>query len=201
MEGWGEQTYGLTTGAAGKSLILSMDGGEDHAAVLLFSSSQSANGSVFAWGSSDSTSVTGAPSDGWYSALSVGEFCLAIRNQVTAPTITSGPQSQTAVAFQSVQFSVAASGTSLSYQWLFDGQPISGATGSSYSIPLVQATDAGSYSVVVGNLAGSVTSQAATLTVNPYPGINPILGPPTQDTTGNPPAIQLLEPAEATLTN
>jgi hypothetical protein len=66
-----------------------------------------------------------------------------------------------------VTFSVKASGTEpLSYQWRKGGSDISGATDSSYTITSVVMADAGSYDVVVSNSCGSVTSSAATLTVN-----------------------------------
>jgi formylglycine-generating enzyme required for sulfatase activity len=59
---------------------------------------------------------------------------------------------------------VAAADT-LTYQWYKDGVAINGATGSSYTIMSVKASDAGSYTVTVSNSAGSVTSDVATLTV------------------------------------
>jgi len=84
----------------------------------------------------------------------------------TAPTITTQPQSQMVNQGSSVTFTVAASGTTpFSYQWRFNGASISGATLSSYTKSSVQATDAGSYSVVVANGAGSATSANAVLTV------------------------------------
>ena len=67
-----------------------------------------------------------------------------------------------------VTFSVTATGTApLSYQWRKGGSNISGATSATYSMTNVQAADAGTYSVVVSNSAGSVTSANATLTVSP----------------------------------
>ena len=85
-----------------------------------------------------------------------------------APTITTPPQSQTVDAGANVTFSVQATGTPPpTYQWTRDGSPIVGATSSSLSLPNVQASDAGSYAVMVSVAgAGSVTSSAATLTVN-----------------------------------
>jgi hypothetical protein len=53
----------------------------------------------------------------------------------------------------------------LGYQWQFNTAPIAGATQSSYSLLSAQPADAGSYSVVLTNAAGSVTSTAAPLTV------------------------------------
>ena len=47
------------------------------------------------------------------------------------PVITTQPVSQAVGAGETVAFSVGATGTALSYQWMFNGDPISGATGSS----------------------------------------------------------------------
>jgi hypothetical protein len=63
-------------------------------------------------------------------------------------------------------FTVTAFGAlPLSYQWRFNGAPIGGATTNTYTRSNVQPADAGSYSVVVTNLFGSVTSTLATLTM------------------------------------
>ncbi|RJQ14557.1 hypothetical protein C4553_00585 [Candidatus Parcubacteria bacterium] len=89
------------------------------------------------------------------------------------PSITTQPQSQVVNVGDSVTFSVVASGTApLSFQWRKDGSNIQGATASTFTIASVATSDAGSYTVVVSNSAGSVTSSAATLTVNqPAPSI------------------------------
>ena len=71
-----------------------------------------------------------------------------------------------------VTFTVAATGTApLSFQWRKGGTPIGGATGTSYSLSNVQAADAGTYTVVVTNAAGSATSGNAVLTVYVPPAI------------------------------
>src|SRR5262249_12185647 len=76
----------------------------------------------------------------------------------------------TVAAGKPVTFSVQASGTGpLAYQWLKDGVPIDGATGSSYSLAAAAPADAGSYSVRVTNAYGSATSQAAILAVRVAP--------------------------------
>jgi hypothetical protein len=64
-------------------------------------------------------------------------------------------------------FTVSAGGTApLSYQWLFNGATINGATAASLALNSVQLSQAGQYAVKVSNSAGNVTSSAATLTVN-----------------------------------
>jgi hypothetical protein len=84
-----------------------------------------------------------------------------------APAITTQPQSQTVDAGANVSFSVTATGKPLpTYQWLFNGNAIAGATGSSYSVSSVQTANAGNYAVTVTNLVGNVTSSVATLTVS-----------------------------------
>jgi hypothetical protein len=88
------------------------------------------------------------------------------------PSITTQPASQTVNQGATASFSVTASGTApLSYQWKLNGVNISGATTSSYSKADAQSSDAGNYSVAVSNVAGSVTSASATLTVNVPPSI------------------------------
>jgi len=95
---------------------------------------------------------------------------LTVNPAAVAPTIANQPVSQTATAGGSVSFSVAATGSpTLTYQWSKNGVPIAGATGSSLSWSAVHAADAGSFTVMVANTAGNVTSNAATLTVNPAP--------------------------------
>jgi hypothetical protein len=86
-----------------------------------------------------------------------------------APSIISQPSSQNVSLGAVATFSVSANGTSPSYQWSKNGTPISGASESSYTIPNAQASDAGNYTVTVSNSAGSVTSNAATLSVGPPP--------------------------------
>ena len=86
----------------------------------------------------------------------------------TAPVITTQPQSISVAEGNSASFTVTASGSQpLSYQWRKNTVNISGATSSTYTIPVVSPGDAGNYSVVVTNSAGSATSNDAVLTVTP----------------------------------
>ena len=91
---------------------------------------------------------------------------LTVTGGVTAPTITTQPSASAVSVGSAVSFTVVASGTSpLTYDWKKDGTSISGATNATYTIASAATRDAGSYTVVVSNSAGSVTSMAASLTV------------------------------------
>ena len=84
----------------------------------------------------------------------------------TPPVITSQPVSSTIDQDANVSFSVVATGA-IGYQWQRNGNNLLGRTSSSLSLTGVQLSEAGSYTVIVSNNAGSVTSNPAILTVNP----------------------------------
>ena len=78
------------------------------------------------------------------------------------PKITQTPGDRTAIFGETTSFAVQVTGAEpMSYQWKHNGQPIDGATGSSLTLNNVKVSDAGSYTVVVSNVAGSVESAAA----------------------------------------
>ncbi len=83
------------------------------------------------------------------------------------PTITQQPADLTVTAGQPATFTVAASGTApLAYQWQRNGAAIAGATGTTYSIAATVLGDSGAvFRATVTNVAGSATSNNATLTV------------------------------------
>jgi len=97
---------------------------------------------------------------------------LTVNAAVVAPTITSQPVDQSVTVGGNVSFAVTASGTApLSYQWRKDGVNVAGANSATLALTSVTTGQAGSYSCVVSNVAGSVTSSAANLTVNVPPSI------------------------------
>lgn len=86
------------------------------------------------------------------------------------PVITTQPSNQTVNSGQTATFSVVATGTALTYQWKQETTSIPGATAASYTTPATSATDNGSqFQVTVGNPGGSITSNAATLSVTASP--------------------------------
>lgn len=84
----------------------------------------------------------------------------------SGPAVTSQPAAQQVATGGTATFSVMATGDPApTYQWLKDGQEISGATESTLAIDSVSADDVGSYTVRVENATGTVTSDAADLTL------------------------------------
>ncbi len=82
------------------------------------------------------------------------------------PTIFNHPQSQTVTNGSEVTFSVTATGSPpLTYHWLRDRATIPAGTNSILTLSNVTSGDAGVYSVIVSNMAGSVVSSNAVLTV------------------------------------
>ncbi|MDR3672523.1 MAG: SUMF1/EgtB/PvdO family nonheme iron enzyme [Holophaga sp.] len=87
---------------------------------------------------------------------------------VVVPTITVAPSATTVTEGQPATFTVTARGSgTLHYQWLDNGIDV-GTDSATYTLALPRNSNSrDSITVVVSNMAGSVTSGAATLTVNP----------------------------------
>jgi hypothetical protein len=90
----------------------------------------------------------------------------------TAPVILTSPGSISITQGTAFTLTVAATGSPApAYQWRKDGIAIAGATNSSYTVAAAQLSDAGSYTVVVSNVVGSVTSAPAVVAVVVPPSI------------------------------
>jgi len=86
--------------------------------------------------------------------------------QPAAVTIGVQPAPQVQTPGGSATFAVAVSGSGpIAYQWLKNGTPIGGATDAVLTLSSVTGADMANYSVTVGNVLGSITSNAASLTV------------------------------------
>jgi hypothetical protein len=101
-------------------------------------------------------------------AGSITSSVALVRILPSAPVILVNPVSLTIGASSNATFSVVAQGSStLNYQWFLNNSPLAGATASQLALNNVQATNAGSYRVVISNAVGVATSASATLTVTP----------------------------------
>ncbi len=107
-----------------------------------------------------------------------------VTNQIIPPAIISQPQSQLVTLGSNATFTVTANGTApLIYQWRFNGTNISSATATAYTKTNAQSADTGSYSVIVTNDGGSVTSSVATLLVI-TPDVSAVISSPGFETGG-----------------
>jgi hypothetical protein len=101
-------------------------------------------------------------------------------NNGPAPIITSQPRNVTAYVGDTPIFGVGVDLTNtimpITYQWQFDGTNITGATANDLTMANAQATNAGSYTVVISNYIGSVTSAPAVLTLNAIPAADTTTG-------------------------
>jgi hypothetical protein len=91
---------------------------------------------------------------------------------ISPPVITHQPSSRTNNAGTTATFTIVATGTSPTYRWYKNGSPlsdtdnVSGSATATLTLANVQDIDAGSYTVVLSNALGTVTSAPpATLTV------------------------------------
>ena len=100
----------------------------------------------------------------------------------SAPVILSQPVGQNAAEGAGVTFTVGASGTDLNYQWSRNGVVLTGAVFSTISLNNVRGGDAGTYTVLVSNSAGAVTSVGAALTIVGLPSSPTITTQPVAST-------------------
>ena len=92
---------------------------------------------------------------------------VATLNVLVPPEISGQPQSITVTNGAPARFEVVAFGLpSPTYQWKFNGSPIAGASNAATClIDVTQAGDEGDYTVEVSNIAGTLLSSVAHLTV------------------------------------
>ena len=101
----------------------------------------------------------------------------------TPPTFINQPFSSTRTAGSNLNLSATVnSPTPTTYQWFLNGVAIPGATALAYSKPVIGLADAGLYTLVATNAAGSFPSAAAHVVVTPVAG----KVAPGQATTGRP---------------
>jgi hypothetical protein len=120
-------------------------------------------------GLSDAGAYSVVATNSMGSATSADEVLTVVSGPTNvAPAIVTQPLSpQTALTGGSVSFGVVATGVPApSYQWQKNGANLSGATGATLVLTLLALNDTANYTVVVSNVAGSVTSSAVSLTVS-----------------------------------
>src|SRR6267142_2352538 len=105
-------------------------------------------------------------------AVSCGIQCFILPQtaHALAPAIYGQPVSQAVLPGSNATFIVTAALPPLAYQWRFNGGNLSGATNSALTITNVQAANIGTYTAVITNISGVITSVPATLALATAPG-------------------------------
>jgi membrane carboxypeptidase/penicillin-binding protein PbpC len=127
------------------------------------------NGSVIGTSSSLSLNNITSSDAGTYTVVVSGACGNPVTNSasltVNSPTlVVAPPVNQTNCSGATATFNVGATGTSLTYAWLRNGNVIG--TTSSLSLNNISATDAGTYSVVVSGACGNSVTNFVNLGVN-----------------------------------
>jgi hypothetical protein len=164
-------TFGVVaSGATGYEWQRSTDGGASFAAV---DGATAASHTTAATVLADSGTRYRVVVRGASNTVTSATVTLTVTAAPIAPVITGHPVSQRVVEGQDASFTVTAGGTSLAYQWQHstDGggtfTSLPGEAAATLTLRAVTLADSGrQLRVVVSNVAGSVTSDAASLTVD-----------------------------------
>jgi uncharacterized repeat protein (TIGR03803 family) len=160
--GWGDNSYNQLAIPLGLSNVVGIAAGAYYSLALL------SDGSLVSWGDDtfgQADVPVAPPGVGGFVAIAGGGYhALALLND-GAPVIASQVFNQTVYSGVTAAFNAGTAGAPLSYQWRFNGTNISGATSALLSLPNAQSINVGSYSVVISNSLGSITSANATLAV------------------------------------
>src|ERR1051325_2398858 len=134
------------------------------------------------------TNVSGADA-GTYSVIVSNTFGTVISSNVTLtvtglspPSVTTAPGNLTVLEGSDASIVAAATGSAaLSYQWRKNGSPLGGQTATNFTLSSVTTNDAASYTVVVNNFSGAVTSTPpVSLAVVALPQLTLSNAPPNQ---------------------
>jgi hypothetical protein len=161
-----------TSVCAGSPLVLSVAASGSNLSYKFYR-----NGATVQSSTSNTYTVSSATTNdaGTYTCL-VGNACGESLSAPVTVTVNAGPAAtQQPVGVSQCQGSAAqltflASATPApTYQWKLNGNNISGATSSTYSIPSLQPANGGTYTCVASNACGSLTSNAVVVTVQTAP--------------------------------
>jgi|GEM_PF-6564596 hypothetical protein len=163
--------YNLTVPAGATRLVVTTSGGTGDADLRVKRGAVPQlfvnDGASATAGNSESITINNPVAGEWFISLSGSSYVgVTVLATITAPlAITTHPQSQVAIATSNVTFTVAASGSGLTYQWRKGVVNIGGATSATLTLNTVTRADNGLYSVFVTSGGSSTTSSDATLRV------------------------------------
>lgn len=140
----------------GLNNVVAIAAGSSHSLALR------ADGTVVIWGSNAGFVPAGLGRAYGFAANSQANFVLT----GTGAFITGQPVAQSVPTGQPITLNVGVSAlATVSYQWRKNGQPIAGATSSTYTVSSTFPGDSGSYDVIVSSRANTVISFPARIAV------------------------------------
>jgi alpha-tubulin suppressor-like RCC1 family protein len=157
---WGNNTYGQCNVPAGLSNVVAVAAGGYHSLAL------KSDGTTVGWGW-NTYGQTNIPADiSNIVAIAAGSYHSLAMVSSSDPTIIRQPAPLYTNVTGSILLSVGAvSSQPLTFQWLTNGTPIPGATNWWLDLPKPQTNNSGSYSVIVSNALGVLTSSNAAVSV------------------------------------
>ncbi len=157
---WGGNSSGQTNVPAGLTATVAIAAGSSHSLALR------QNGTVVAWGA-NTLGQTNVPPDLTNTvAIGAGHFHSLVVVGDGLPEISLQPTGRVSFSGDTISLTVRAHGPQpVGFQWRKNGAIIADATNAALSFASVQLGDAGNYSVLVSNAAGSVLSAEAVLSV------------------------------------
>jgi alpha-tubulin suppressor-like RCC1 family protein len=171
---WGDNSYGQCSAPAEATNIVAISAGYYHSLAVR------GDGTVLAWGagyganSSGFSGVTNVPAGlrGVRAVAAGQDYSLVLTE--SGPPQFGGPLSPAVAAAANGNVLLApgpAGPGPLAYQWYYDGTALAGATEPFLSLPGIQLSSDGQYTLVVTDTAGRTNSQTTSVTVQPGPQI------------------------------
>jgi hypothetical protein len=157
---WGSNSFGQTNVPVDLTNAVAVAAGLYHSLAL------EADGTMVAWGSNSygQTNIPGGLANAV--ELAGGGYHNLVLESDGRPALTVQPHSQVAAPGAAVTLAAMAAGVQpLAYQWQYNGTNVAGATTAQLTLPDVQLSSAGIYSVLVTNAFGVAVSSNAMLTV------------------------------------
>ncbi|MBL9183583.1 MAG: immunoglobulin domain-containing protein [Verrucomicrobiaceae bacterium] len=168
VTGWGSSLYGETTPPAGLSGVARISASGSQAMAIR------ADGTLARWGRNEPGHGLHLPPASMQPMVDAttlispdGSSSFAVGLIATPkPQIIESPQNLTLPAGSPFTLSIAArSDSAMTYQWLKDGQIIPGATLPVFTVSNATPAEAGSYTVTISNIGGTVTTAPGVVTL------------------------------------
>jgi alpha-tubulin suppressor-like RCC1 family protein len=157
---WGDDSYGQTNVPSDLSNVVAISAGGNACLALQL------NGTVVGWGDSSYGENTVPSGLNNVVAIAQGNYYSLALVKDGSPFFTRRPVTDSISSGATVILNAGVVGDPpLSYQWSLDGTNLVGATNATLSLPNVQTTSSGTYSVVASNSLGAVSGVNLTLNV------------------------------------